>query len=88
MTSNNVGGPTTPEAYYAMHQKAFRCAFDFLNAHFPPEDDPEWWLQAAKDVETASLTCEDMRLSNKLLAGVYDYLDEILKERRKADGGT
>ena len=25
----------TPEEYAKVHQKAFRCAFDFLNQHFP-----------------------------------------------------
>ena len=70
----------TPEEYAKMHQKAFRCAFDYLQKHFPPGDDPEWWEQAAKDLSAFSIAAGENRLVIELLAGVYDYLESIWKE--------
>ena len=76
----------TPEEYAKMHQKAFRCAFDYLNQHFPPRMDPEWWEQAAKDLSKFSIAAGENRLVIELLSGVYDYLEFIWKERREEDG--
>ena len=78
----------TPEEYFKQHQKGFRAAFDYLNAHFPPEDDPEWWAQAAKDASDATVAIGETRISVCLIAGVYDYLEWIWKERRNSDGET
>lgn len=78
----------TPEEYYAMHQKAFRCAFDYLNAHFPPGEDMEWWKIAAVDASKASAGQGENRLVIGLLAGVYDYLADEWKKRRDSRGET
>ena len=78
----------TPEEYAKMHQKAFRCAFDYLNQHFPPGQNPEWWEQAAKDLSAFSISAGETTLVIELLSGVYDYLEYEWKERRKANGGT
>lgn len=71
-----------PEEYYAMHQKAFRCAFDFLNQHFPPGDTPEWWLQTTQEITDASVKQGENELVVGLLRGVFDYLDTEYKRRR------
>ena len=76
----------SPEEYYAQHQKGFRAAFDFLNAHFPPEDDPEWWAQTAKDASEATIRVGETKIAVCLIAGVYDYLECVWKERRENDG--
>lgn len=76
----------TPEGYVDRHKKAFRCAFDYLNAHFPPESEPEWWERAAKDVSEASISNGENKLVTGLLLGVYDYLEDEWKLRRKENG--
>ena len=73
----------TPEQYVQKHQKAFRCAFDFLNKHFPPEDTPEWWEQTTKDVTEASISQGENKLIVGLLIGVFDYLDDERRIRRE-----
>jgi len=77
----------TPEQYYAEHQKAFRCAFDFLNKHFPPGD-LAWWEQASNDLKNAA--DGQNQLAHFLLIGVYDYLNEEWKRRNlgETENGT
>ena len=72
----------TPAEYAKQHQKAFRCAFDYLTQHFPPGDDPEWWEQAAKDLSDFAVAAGENRLVVELLAGVYGYLESIWKEKK------
>ena len=78
----------TPEEYAKMHQKAFRAAFDYLNAHFPPGDGEEWWLKLANDASEASILNGENRLVNGLIAGVMDYIEDEWKKRRNANGET
>ena len=75
----------TPEEYAKKHKAAFRTAFDFLNRHFPPGTDPEWWTQACADVSKEN-DLADNNLATELLLAVYNYLEVEYKERRKADG--
>lgn len=78
----------TPEEYAKMHQKAFRVAFDFLNTHFPPGIEPEWWDRSAKELSAASVAAGENDLVNGLLVGVFDYLGNEWKRRRKENGTT
>ena len=78
----------SPEEYAKMHQKSFRTAFDFLSSHFPPGQDDEWWIQAAKDLSDASVRAGENKLVTGLLIGVYDYLTYEYERRRNKDGGT
>lgn len=71
----------TPEEYAKVHQKAFRCAFDFLNAHFPPGDTDEWWIQTAKDCSAASVAFGETPIVIELLGGVMNYLGTEYKRR-------
>lgn len=72
-----------PEECYAMHQRAFRCAFDFLNAHFPPGMEPEWWTQASEEIAKAADEQPGNQLAVFLLMGVWDYLNDEYKRRMK-----
>ena len=73
----------TPAEYAQEHQRAFRCAFDFLNAHFPPGDTPEWWEQTAQEASAASESQLDNHLAMGLLIGVYNYLESEYTRRRQ-----
>ena len=76
----------TPEEYSKLHQKAFRCAFDFLNAHFPPEDSDEWWNQTAQDCSTASVAFGETPIVIELLNAIMNYLGE--EHNRRYSNGT
>ena len=69
------------EEYAKRHKAAFRCAFDFLNQHFPPEDSAEWREQAIRDVGAASGSQLENRLAVELLAGVWEYLEDEIRRR-------
>ena len=77
----------TPEEYAKIHQKAFRCAFDFLNEHFPPQDDPEWWNRTAQECSAASLAFGETPIVIELLTAVMTYLGYEHK-RRYRNGET
>lgn len=70
-----------PEEYYAIHQKAFRTAFDFLTSHFPPGHDTAWWEKTASDAGNAYVLAEQEPLTYQLLRGVYEYLETEWKRR-------
>lgn len=72
----------TPEEYARLHQKAFRCAFDFLNQHFPPGDDDEWWLKTAQDCSAASVAFGETPIVIELLNAVMNYLGQEYEKRR------
>ena len=79
----------SPEQYADRHKKAFRVAFDYLNAHFPPGDSTEWWEQTAKDAEYASIVISNRDpLATELLVSIYNYLEKEWKKRYggKTDG--
>lgn len=71
----------TPEEYAKIHQKAFRCAFDFLNSHFPPEDSDEWWIKAAQDSTAAYIAFGKAPIVMFLLNAIMDYLGDEYKRR-------
>lgn len=71
----------TPEEYAKHHQKSFRTAFDFLNSHFPPEDNEDWWLKMARDCSDASVAAGEDTLTIELLAGVANYLGKEYEGR-------
>ena len=76
----------TPDQYALVHQKAFRTAFDFLNAHFPPAENDEWWLKMAEDCGTASASANSP-LATELLTGVVNYINNEFM-RRKNNGSV
>lgn len=72
----------TPAEYAEAHPKAFRCAFDFLRAHFPPGNTLEWWEATNNDASLAAGSLKNDVLATKLLIGVLDYLEYEFKLRR------
>lgn len=77
----------TPEAYAKRHAGAFRCAFDFLNSHFPPEPTVEWWDPIGEEISKASESQEDNMLAVSLLIAVSEYIEEEWKIRRRKQNG-
>jgi len=71
----------TPEEYARMHQKAFRCAFDFLNQHFPPGESDEWWKTTAQECSAASVAFGETTIVIELLNAVMNYLGQEYKRR-------
>lgn len=76
----------TPEEYAKLHQKAFRCAFDFLNEHFPPQDEEEWWLKTAQDASAASIAFGENELVIQLLCAITNYIGKEYHKRRNNSG--
>ena len=71
----------TPEEYADRHKKAFRCAFDYLNTHFPPENTDVWWDQAARDLSDYGIAAGENDLVLQLLPAVFLYLADERKRR-------
>lgn len=81
MMSTKEGEILTPEAYAKQHKEAFRYAFNFLNLHFPPCNDEDWWLQLVRDASASSIEAGENTLVIELLIAVCNYL-EIERKRR------
>lgn len=75
-----------PEEYAAYHKMVFREMFNFLNSHFPPGTDPEWWRQFSKDMDDCSEKAKGGKLVNGMLLAMADYLEEEFKKRRENVG--
>lgn len=73
----------SPQDYADRHKRAFREAFDFLNAHFPPLFSAEWWEETIKDIEIAYESNTDNRLQKELLVAVFNYLEHESKLRKE-----
>lgn len=84
--TRNENGIWKPEEYAAYHKMVFRELFNFLNSHFPPENDPSWWLQFTKDMDAVSDTLKGGPLVYGMLTAFADYLDEEFKKRRENVG--
>ena len=62
------------------HPKAFRDAFDFLVAHYPPANTEEYWLKTCKDVSYISAENIENELCQELLYVIVNYLSELCKK--------
>ena len=62
-----------------IHKTAFRVAFDFLQAHYPPENTEEYWLKTAKEVGIVLFENNGNMLCQELLSGVIEYLNWKVK---------
>ena len=61
-------------------KRAFRIAFDFLNAHLPVEGGEGYWLKTAEDLGEACRAADRDPLAVDLLAAGYGFLERM--ERR------
>ena len=84
MTSSENNDIWKPGEYAAYHKMVFRAMFDFLNTHFPPQDDLEWWKKLSEDLSTASEQAKGGPLVNGMLLAISDYLEEEWKKRKEA----
>lgn len=66
--------------FEATHKKAFRVAFDYLHACFPPTRDEAYWEAAVRKMVKLVDDNQDNLLVKNLCLGVYDYLGEIVKD--------
>lgn len=64
-----------------LHQAAFRAAFDFLEAFYPPRDDEEYWLKAANECGRIAAEHDGNPLIIPMMITMMDYLGEVWKER-------
>lgn len=64
-----------------LHQVAFRAAFDFLEAFYPPRDDEEYWAKMAETCGNVAYQHEGNPLIIPLMVAMADYLGEVWKER-------
>lgn len=64
-----------------LHQVAFREAFNFLEAFYPPRDDEEYWVKAAEECGRAATEHDGNPLIIPLMVTMMDYLGEVWKER-------
>ena len=58
-------------------KRAFRIAFDFLNAHLPVEGGEAYWLKTAADVGEACRAADSDPLAVDLLAAGYGFLERV-----------
>lgn len=72
------------EAKRAMHKRAFRVVFDFLESFaWPPENTVEYWKMVASRLPLLDNENKDNKLCRLFLIAVYEYLEEVAKERKK-----
>lgn len=63
-----------------LHKQAFRVAFDWLKACFPPKQDEKYWMETAHLLGKRANEHRDNPLVKHLLSGAYGYLGEIVKD--------
>lgn len=65
-----------------LHQAAFRAAFNFLEAYYPPRDDEEYWLKAANECGRVAAEHDGNPLIIPMMVAMVDYLEAVWKERK------
>lgn len=76
----------SPREYAGMHKRAFREGFDYLNAHFPPQNDSEWWKKACDDLNAVMKRNNGNGMLTQMMIGVVTYLEEVNKARKEDAG--
>ena len=84
MTSSQNNDIWEPAEYATYHKIVFRTMFNFLNSHFPPQDDPDWWLKFSEDIGKTSDETKGGVLVNGMLSAIADYLEEEWRKRKDA----
>lgn len=75
---NDAAVMAVHQEYVEKHKKAFRMAFDLLQALWPPKNDPTWFVTVAypKSAE-AYAELHDNPLGMNLILDVFEYLDRM-----------
>lgn len=69
--------------FKALHRKAFRAAFDYLEKKWPPVWDDQWWKDRAKELGPMAHAAENERgnpLEGELYLAVFCYMEKALKK--------
>jgi len=64
-----------------LHQAAFRAAFNYLDAFYPPRDDLDYWMKAAEECGRVAAEHYGNPLIVPLMVAMVDYLEAASKER-------
>ena len=75
----------SPQEYIIVHKTAFREAFNFLSAHFPPVHSEEWWTQTMKEMAELDSRYKEEPLLRELLLAITAYLEKESRLRKKED---
>ena len=67
-------------AFEKRHKDAFRIAFDFLKACFPPQRGAEYWTATVERFKHLTEDNKHNPLVKYLLLGAYNYMSEIVKD--------
>lgn len=70
----------TAEEFEKRHKQAFRIAFDFLGACFPPTRTEEYWKTTVELFKHRVTDNKHNPLVKHLLLGVYNYIGEITND--------
>ena len=65
-----------------LHQAAFRAAFNFLEAYYPPRDDEEYWLKVSEECGRVADELYGNPLIIPMMVAMMDYLEAVWKERQ------
>lgn len=68
------------EAFSQQHKQAFRVAFDFLKACFPPTRQDDYWSAVVEKFKDKTQANVYNPLVKHLLLGAYNYIGEIVKD--------
>ena len=68
------------EEFSSQHKQAFRVAFDFLKACFPPQRGAEYWTATVERFKHLTKDNKYNPLVKHLLLGAYNYISEIVKD--------
>ena len=63
-----------------LHKRAFRVAFDFLHACFPPDRSEEYWNAADERLKQLFENSPDNLLTKHLSLAVHNYLGDLTKD--------
>jgi len=69
--------------FKALHKKAFRAAYDYLEKNWPPQWDDQWWKERAKELGPMSHKAEEGNgnpLEAELYLALYCYFEKALKK--------
>jgi hypothetical protein len=69
------------EAKKAMHKRAFRVTFDFLDRYWPPENTAEYWKMVTDRMALLYSENKENKLCTLFLLAVQEYLEQVGKER-------
>lgn len=65
-----------------MHQAAFRAAYDYLEAFYPPRDDEEYWYKVSESAGNIASKHKGNPLIVPIMLAMLKYLEDVWREKR------